>query len=302
MQQPIYVEIRIRGEMDDLWRLTQTPDLHERWDLRFTDIKYLPRTEGQPQRFLYATRIGFGLNIRGEGESVGSHDGPHGRASALKFWSNDPKSLIREGSGYWKYVPSPDGIRFLTGYDYRTRFGWFGRWFDQLIFRPLIGWATAWSFDRLRLWIECGIDPAVSMQRSIIHALARVTIAAVWIYQGLVPKLLFSEQSGEIATVRSLGLFTGRERELLLAVGLGEVAFGVFLLVFWRRRSLLAINAAAMIVLAIAAAASDARLYLHQFNPATLNLALIALSLIGWIAGRDVPGAHHCLRHEAGRS
>lgn len=302
MPQPIYVEIRIRGEMDDLWRLTQTPDLHERWDLRFTDIEYLPRVEGQPQRFLYATRIGFGLNIRGEGESVGSHDGPRGRASALKFWSDDPKSLIREGSGYWKYVPTPDGIRFLTGYDYRTRFGWCGSLFDQLIFRPLIGWATAWSFDRLRLWIERGVDPAVSMQRSIIHAVARVTIATVWMYQGLVPKLLFPEQSGEIATVGGLGLFPGRERGLLLAVGFGEIAFGVLLLVFWRRRSLLAINAAAMIVLAIVAAASDAQLYLMQFNPATLNLSLIALSLIGWIAARELPSAHRCLRREAARS
>ena len=47
--------------MDDLWRLTQTPELHRRWDLRFTDIEYLPRPdEAEPQRFLYATRIGFG--------------------------------------------------------------------------------------------------------------------------------------------------------------------------------------------------------------------------------------------------
>ena len=25
-----------------------------------------------------------------------------------------------------------------------------------------MGWATAWSFDRLRLWLEEGIDPATS--------------------------------------------------------------------------------------------------------------------------------------------
>ena len=79
-------------------------------------------------------------------------------------------SLIREGSGYWRYVPTGDGIRFLTWYDYRTRFGPFGRVIDRLIFRPLMGWATAWSFDRLRLWIERGIDPALSMQRSLAHA------------------------------------------------------------------------------------------------------------------------------------
>jgi hypothetical protein len=47
-----------------------------------------------------------------------------------------------------RLIPTAEGIRFLTRYDYRTRFGPFGMLFDRLIFRPLIGWATAWSFDK----------------------------------------------------------------------------------------------------------------------------------------------------------
>src|SRR5690349_5664641 len=99
----IYVEILIRGSMDELWHKTQTPDMHQRWDLRFTDITYLPRPDdSHPQRFLYTTRLGFGLQIRGEGETVGERgDPPQQVTSALKFWSTDPKSLIREGAGYW---------------------------------------------------------------------------------------------------------------------------------------------------------------------------------------------------------
>ena len=76
------------------------------------------------------------------------------RTSALRFGSESPISIIRAGSGYWKYVPTGDGIRFLTAYDYRTRFGIVGRLADRVAFRPLLGWATAWSFDRLRLWLE----------------------------------------------------------------------------------------------------------------------------------------------------
>jgi hypothetical protein len=155
----IYIEIEIRAPLDRLWQLTQTPDLHQRWDLRFSEIQYLPRPDpAQPQRFLYATRIGFGLRIRGQGETVGQHSAADGqRTSALKFWSDDRKSLIRQGSGYWKYIPAcadAPSPRFLTAYDYNVRFGLAGRIFDGLIFRPLIGWATAWSFDRLRLWAE----------------------------------------------------------------------------------------------------------------------------------------------------
>jgi hypothetical protein len=67
----IYVEILIRRDLDEVWRLTQDASAHQRWDLRFTKIEYLPRPDSsQPQRFLYETRIGFGLAIRGTGESV----------------------------------------------------------------------------------------------------------------------------------------------------------------------------------------------------------------------------------------
>ena len=156
----IYVEILVRAPIDVLWAHTQTPSLHEKWDLRFSRIEYLPRShEAEPQRFRYSTRIGFGLTISGEGETVGQRDSIDGsRTSALKFGSRHPLSLIREGSGYWKYIPTPDGIRFVTWYDYRTRFGRIGVLFDRLIFRPLLGWTTAWSFDRLRISLENAHD------------------------------------------------------------------------------------------------------------------------------------------------
>lgn len=165
---------RIHGDIETLWERTQTPDLHTRWDVRFSRIAYLPRPdESQPQRFLYATRIGFGLEIAGGGETTGNREGAGGvRTSALRFWSDDPKSLIRTGSGYWQYVPTDDGVRFLTAYDYEVRFGAAGRAFDALVFRPLMGWATAYGFDRLRLWIERGIDPARSLRRSGLVAVA----------------------------------------------------------------------------------------------------------------------------------
>ena len=74
----IYVEIPIRASMDELWEKTQDPQLHQRWDLRFTQIEYLARHGEEPQRFLYRTRVGFGVKIDGEGESVGERDGEGG--------------------------------------------------------------------------------------------------------------------------------------------------------------------------------------------------------------------------------
>jgi len=144
----IYVEIQIRGDIEEVWRQSQRPELHEPWDLRFTKIQYLPRaSEAEPQRFNYTTRIGFGLQIVGQGESTGTREEATGlRTSALKFWSADSKSLIEEGSGYWQYIPTENGVRFLTWYDYRTRFGAIGRLLDTVLFRPLLGWANRVEF------------------------------------------------------------------------------------------------------------------------------------------------------------
>ena len=295
-REPIYVEIRIRCGMDDLWRLTQTPELHRRWDLRFTDIEYLPRPdEAEPQRFLYATRIGFGLAIRGEGETVGSREQDGVRTSALKFSSDDPKSLIRKGAGYWKYHPEEGGIRFLTSYDYQTRFGAAGRAFDAVLFRPLLGWATAWSFDRLRLWLEEGIDPATSAARASIHATARAVLGLIWIYQGVIPKLVFQD-SGELEILRSSGLVPGLESRVLTAVGLAEVAFGILFLTLWRSRSLFLGNAAALVILLLGAAFSQPRLLVAPFNPLTLNLAMIALGFAGYLSSSQLPSARRCAR------
>ena len=168
MTRSIYVEILIRAPMDALWAHTQTPALHERWDLRFSRIDYLPKAhETEPQRFRYTTRIGFGFEVSGEGETVGT-TGFDRRQPLLgaEIRLRRTFSIIREGSGYWKYIPTADGIRFLTRYDYRTRFGPVGALFDRLIFRPLIGWATAWSFDRLRLWLEQGVRPVAGCGRA----------------------------------------------------------------------------------------------------------------------------------------
>jgi DoxX-like family len=290
----IYVEILIRSSVDEIWRRTQVPGLHELWDLRFTEIHYLPKqSESEPQRFRYATRIGFGLNIHGDGESTGTREDSTGlRTSALKFWSPDPKSLIKEGSGYWQYIPSPGGVRFLTWYDYQTRFGALGRMIDRIFFRPLIGWATAWSFDRLRLWIERDVPPQISFRMAFIHACARLGIGFVWAWQGLMPKLLFPS-----ADERSMMTAAGLPVALLPLIGVLELAFAAATIVFWRWRPFFLLNALAMCgALAVVALHSPSYL-VAAFNPLTLNMAMILLSLIGYLASSELPSASRCLRN-----
>jgi DoxX-like family len=292
----IYVEIPIRASMDELWEKTQNPQLHQRWDLRFTQIEYLPRQGEEPQSFLYRTRIGFGLKIDGQGESIGERDGDGGaRTSSLKFWSEDPKSLIKTGSGYWKYVPNENAIRFFTWYDYEPRFGVLGKVADRCVFRPLLGWATAWSFDRLRLWIEKGISPEASRDRALVYALSRGTMAFIWFYHGLVPKLLYHDRI-ELDLLSRIGTSPESLPTAATVAGVVEVLFAFVLLVLWRRSWPLWVTLVLMLV-GIPVVAITAPTYLTAaFNPLTLNVSIAALASIAIIAGRDLPSAARCRR------
>jgi len=292
-QRGIYVETLISEGLDRIWQLTQEPDLHTRWDLRFTRIQYLPRANpSEAQRFLYETRIGFGLAIEGTGESVGDRSLEQGDVtSSLKFASDDPKSLIRNGAGYWKYVPTHAGLRFLTWYDYEVRFGAMGRLVDRLAFRRLIGWATAWSFDRLRLWVENEQAPETSMTLFMIHAITRLSIAFIWIWQGLVPKLLFRH-----VDEREMLLQTGLPLGLLPWIAAGEILIGVLVLCTWRVRAIFIANAMAMVLASVVVVARSPSYLTAAFNPVTLNLGVFALAITGWLASKTLPSAHKCLR------
>jgi DoxX-like family len=269
--------------------------LHQRWDLRFTDIEYLPRKAEQPQKFLYRTRIGFGLKIDGNGESTGTRDAGGTRTSSLKFWSDDPKSLIKMGSGYWKYVPHDGVISFFTWYDYETRFGVFGEAIDKCVFRPLLGWATAWSFDRLRLWIEKGTPPEASRDRALVYAVARSTVAFTWLYQGLVPKLLRHDVI-ELDLLSRLGAPKFQLITALTVAGWIEIVFALLVVVLWRDRWPLWLTFGFMLISTVVVAISAPDFMGAAFNPLTLNAAIAALSAISLIVGRELPTAANCRR------
>lgn len=150
----IYVESLIRCDINELWRVTQDPRVHPRWDLRFSSLEVVSDAEAGPTRFEYARSTPF-HTVRGVGVNIGELERPDGtRTSALRFSTPDRLSPIRAGRGYWRYIPVPGGVRFVTGYDYEAGWGVL-----DIIFRPLLGWATAWSFDRMRIWLEGGPPP-----------------------------------------------------------------------------------------------------------------------------------------------
>ncbi|MDX2149248.1 MAG: DoxX-like family protein [Bryobacteraceae bacterium] len=283
----IYVEILIAGPLDAVWERTQDPRLHQQWDLRFSTIRYLPRErEDEPRRFHYSTRIGFGLTIDGAGESTGTRQAEDGGAtSALKFWSGSALSLIREGSGYWRYIPVDGGVRFLTWYDYEVRWPLL-----DLVFRPLIHWATAWSFDRLRLWIERGTEPGLAFRLAAAYAAARLGVGFVWLYHGLVPKVWLAHRTEAVLLQAA-----GAPAALMPWIGAAEALFGLAVLFTPRRRWPLWLTVLAMPAALAAVALSAPWVLGEAFNPVTLNLATLLLAVTALLLQPYVPSAARCI-------
>lgn len=174
----IYVETTVRVELDEVWRVTQDPESHVRWDLRFTQIVPTSRDADGRWTFRYSLRL-LGIDVHGTGVSIGETARPDGtRTSALRFESSHPLSPLRSGSGYWRYVPGEVGTRFVTGFDYEPGWGALGRAVDPWALRPLTGWLTALSFDTLRLWLETGARPEVTRRRGAADLAARVLLVA----------------------------------------------------------------------------------------------------------------------------
>lgn len=172
----IHVAVVTCSDVERLWALTQDPTQHSRWDVRFARIE-----PTGPGAFVYRR---FG--VRGTGTHAGERRTADGGAtSALTFACPNPLSPIVVGSGYWRYRPllqedGPAGTSFETGYDYRPRHAAVDR-----VFRPLMAWGTAWSFDRLRLWADHGVTPEVSAGLALLDGAGRLALVALAFLVGL---------------------------------------------------------------------------------------------------------------------
>lgn len=296
-RKPIYVEIDMDAPIDKVWEYTQNPKLHEQWDLRFSEINYLPKeAEDAPQLFTYKTKILPQLVVEGWGESKGTHHKKDGtKTSSLHFGTEQMISPIAKGRGYWQYVSKGESVTFLTQYDYDVRFGIFGKIID-LLFRPIMGWATALSFDVLRRWITSGEPPKLQYRRFFISAFISFLFFFIWFYQGLVPKVI-SVHPDEVALLSALSNIEGSTAQLAVQIiGALEIIFSLFWLMPIKKRQLYIIQLILLPILTISAIVASSSTINGPFNVVTFNLTLIVLSLIGLLNQYNLPTAKSCKR------
>ena len=130
-------------------------------------------------------------SIRGTGPSSGHrHQSDRPTTSVLRFDTADPLSPIGQGSGYWRYIPTSDGIRFIIGYNHRRGMRLVGKALDSSVIRPALGRARGPGFDRLRFWVESDVDPQPASTRTasspgvalagVAAALSSIAIPSHW--------------------------------------------------------------------------------------------------------------------------
>jgi thiamine transporter ThiT len=116
---------------------------------------------------------------------------------------------------------------------------------------------------------------------SPILLVSRVALAFSWIYQGLVPKIV-CRSPGEIRLLEPVVPVFQLACTLVEWMGYGELLFGVLLLVL-QKRWVFHLNILLLLVLLAYVALVEPGMFTLPFNPLTLNVALIALSLVALI-------------------
>ncbi|HEY3227319.1 MAG TPA: DoxX-like family protein [Planctomycetota bacterium] len=121
-----------------------------------------------------------------------------------------------------------------------------------------------------------------------IRAIARTTLAFVWIYQGLVPKILFPD-TGELEIFRSTGVYPGEALTGVVLLGAAQALLGVFHLIAWRSRAPLWLGLIALALLGGGGLITRPDLFILPFNPASLIAMMLSLTAIDMLGG-----SHRC--------
>jgi uncharacterized membrane protein YphA (DoxX/SURF4 family) len=116
----------------------------------------------------------------------------------------------------------------------------------------------------------------------IVKIGARVALGVVWLYEGLVPKILFL-RTDELNLVERSGIWWGSATLTLQVLGVLQIVFGLWLIVGWKERLAVAMATLWMCVLIVLVAAGNPAMLTDPYGALIKDLCLIACAMTVWM-------------------
>jgi uncharacterized membrane protein YphA (DoxX/SURF4 family) len=115
-----------------------------------------------------------------------------------------------------------------------------------------------------------------------VKIISRVALGLVWLYEGLVPKLLFL-RADELDLVRRSGVFWRTPEWTLLVMGIAQIAIGIWLIVGWAERIAVATATLCMFVLIVLVASGNPGMLTDPYGALVKDFCLIACAITVWL-------------------
>ena len=130
--------------------------------------------------------------------------------------------------------------------------------------------------------MACPTEPETNVAFLLrLKRVARLCLGFIWIYLGLVPKLL-TEVPLEHDVVRRTGLFLSSPAFTIRAIGMFEICLGLWLVTGFQEKLASLVTSGFLIVLMILAVMVEPMLLAGPFGGMAKNSALLVLAWIVW--------------------
>jgi peptidoglycan/LPS O-acetylase OafA/YrhL len=128
------------------------------------------------------------------------------------------------------------------------------------------------------------------MKRAV--TICRLSLGAVWLYEGLVPKLLFVRPD-EVELVRRSGIYFGTPELFLQLLGVAQAAFAIWLLIGWAERLAVALATLGMWILIVLVAMANPSMLTDPYGALIKDLCLTACAYTVWSLSPLRPRQEH---------
>jgi uncharacterized membrane protein YphA (DoxX/SURF4 family) len=123
----------------------------------------------------------------------------------------------------------------------------------------------------------------------IIKVVSRTALGLVWLYEGLVPKILFL-RADEIGIVQASQLLWRTPQLTLQILGIAQILVGLWLIIGFAERAAVFIATSWMLILIVLVASGNPSMLSDPYGALVKDLCLIACAITVWlVAPRPSP-------------